>query len=103
MIKVYTNVKENVMEGYRNTHSNGKIYTLRRNGRIVFIGRVSQIADRFNFDPAQIYSSIKYDNSFLGMDVTETKPTDKMPTYCESKTYEPKRYRDSSSVRFTPL
>lgn len=91
------------MEGYRNSHSNGKVYTLRRNGKIVFIGRVSQIADRFNFDTAQIYNSIKQYGTFLGMEVKETTKNDVMPTYCESRTYEPKRYRDSSSVRFTPL
>jgi hypothetical protein len=91
------------MEGYRNKASNGKIYTLRRSGKIVFVGRVSQIADRFNFDPAQIYDSIKRYGTFLGMEVTEAKPTDKVPTYVESRTYEPKRYKDASSVRFTPL
>ena len=91
------------MEGYRDKASNGKIYTLRKNGRIVFIGRVSQIADRFNFDTAQIYDSIKRYGTFLGMEVAEAKPSDKVPTYVESRTYEPKRYKDSSSVRFTPL
>lgn len=91
------------MEGYRNKASNGKIYTLRRSGKIVFVGRVSQIADRFNFDPAQIYDSIKRYGTFLGMEVAEAKPSDKVPTYVESRTYEPKRYKDASSVRFTPL
>ena len=83
--------------------SNGKIFTLRRNGKIVFIGRVSDIADRFNYDTAQIYYSIRMSGTFLGMEVSEKKPTDVMPTYAESRSYEPKRYRDSSSVRFTPL
>jgi hypothetical protein len=83
--------------------SNGKTYTLRRNGKIVFVGKVWEIADRFNFDTAQIYDSIRRYGTFLGMEVTEAKPTDKTPSYVESRTYELKRYRDSSSVRFTPL
>lgn len=89
------------MELYKK--SNGKKYTLRRNGRIVFVGKVREIADRFNFDTAQIYNSIRNYGTFLGMEVTEAKPTDKTPSYVESRTYEPKKYRDSSSRRFTPL
>ena len=89
------------MELYKK--SNGKKYTLRKNGRIVFVGKVWEIADRFNFDTAQIYDSIRRYGTFLGMEVTEANPTDKTPSYTEAKIYQPKVYRDSSSRRFTPL
>ena len=83
--------------------SNAKRYTLLKEGNIVFVGSVSEMSVRFDYEPALIYKSIREYNSFLGMDVREALPFDKTPTHNESKKYEPKRYKDSSSMRFTRL
>lgn len=91
-----------MIEGYRNKKSYGRIYVLRKNGKIVFVGTVTEIANHYNLEPRNIYDMISKGMDILGMDIAEAIGGESI-TRAETRRLEPKTYRDSSSRRFTKL
>lgn len=91
-----------MIEGYRNKKSYGRIYVLRKNGKIVFVGTVTEIANHFNLEPTNIYNQIRQGLDILGMNAREAIGGESV-TLTETKRLEPHSYRDSSSRRFTKL
>ena len=91
-----------MIDGYRNNKSSGKCYTLRKNGRIIFVGTVSEISSHFDIEPRNIYNMLNKDGCIFGMEAKETIMGEKV-THADTMKYEPKKYKDSHSARFTPL
>ena len=90
------------MEGYHNKKSNGKVYVLRKEGRIIFVGTVNEIASHYNIEPKNIYDMLAKDGAIYGMQAREAVGGESV-TLAETAKYEPKKYKDSSSARFTRL
>lgn len=91
-----------MIEGYRNKKSYGKVYVLRKEGKIIFVGTVSEIANHFGLEPRNIYNQIREGMDVLGMNIREAIGGEKI-TRAETRKLEPRSYRDSSSRRFTKL
>lgn len=79
-----------------------KVYSLWKNGTLMYVGTVSQISNRFNIEPRNIYQAIKWSGDLFGMKIRLANG-EKLPSEVRDNRYEAKPYRDSSSRRFTPL
>ena len=85
-----------------------KKWTLRDNsGDIRFVGCVSELSFYTGYDTTQIYSAIRNHFKLGGLSITEATPEEKQFVNSvggdEPKLHIPSRYKDSHSVRFTPL
>ena len=77
-----------------------------KQGNIKFVGCVSEISFYSGYETAQVYSAIRNKHELAGLIITEAVG-DELNFNNEQKievtTHIPTRYKDSHSVRFTPL
>lgn len=77
-----------------------------KNGNIKFVGCVSEISFYSGYETAQVYSAIRNKHDLAGLSITEATGDElnfQNKVEVEVITHTPQRYKDSHSVRFTPL
>ena len=84
-------------------------YTLYKRGVLDFVGTVTEISTRLNIEPTTVRKAIRDNTDICGYKILIATKSDKdlyrfmLANKKKQKERIPQKYKDSHSVRFTPL